>query len=269
MWAQSCPSLDPIASIGMWPRTLKTLWGPAACALLEGTPKSSPGPPRPSPSPRPRGRALQRRGTPRKCGETKQNRRRRKGRAGAGRRGGAGVSKLPPAICCQLGDSGAPPELHLMGTMLTLGGDTRPRRPPPERSRGCGAEREAGGGCGAAPRRNGAVPAVPRRNSPGRCAPSYSQGYARRDGRAALKRGFGGRAEAMSAVRRGCGAQWAPPCSAPRLRPQSVPPGELSGPKGGQETPQKGSHPEAGSAPHPTAGARLPHRPHGSFEEGW
>lgn len=41
--------------------------------------------------------------------EIKQNERRRKGRAGEGWRGGAGVSKLPPAICCHLGDSGAPP----------------------------------------------------------------------------------------------------------------------------------------------------------------
>lgn len=55
-----------------------------------------------------------------KRGEIKQNEWRRKGRAGEGWRGGAGVSKLPPAICCQLGDSRAPPALCLTGT--TRGG---------------------------------------------------------------------------------------------------------------------------------------------------
>lgn len=122
----------------------------AASPSIRRTSWSSPGPEHPSapfypwvqlPGQAPYGQVEQHGGTLRlhpKCQEIKQNERRKKGRPGEGWRGGAGVSKLPPAICCQLGDSRAPPALRLTGTTLALGGGhthTAWSHPPPERSR--------------------------------------------------------------------------------------------------------------------------------------
>lgn len=92
----------------------------SASPSIRRTSWSSPGPEHPSapfcpwvqlPGQAPYGQVEQHSGTLRlhpKCQEIKQNERRNKGRPGEGWRGGAGVSKLPPAICCQLGDSRAP-----------------------------------------------------------------------------------------------------------------------------------------------------------------
>lgn len=134
--------------------------------------------------------------------ETKQAEKKGKGRSRAERRGRcqqAASSHLLPAW-----GLGAPPELRLMGTMLNLGGDTRPH-PPPERSRGCGAERECGGGGGLHPGGTGPSPRCPTETRLADVPPPTFRVMRGEVERAALRCGFGGCAMVTGIVQRGCG----------------------------------------------------------------